>query len=198
MNVTVATELTKNVLHLDTDTLNNLAKSAPTGSEGIILLPFFNGERTPALPTASATLHGMTANNYTRANLCRSAMEGATFGLRYGMDVLNRRGITPREIRLVGGGAKSPLWRQITADIFNCPVVRPVAQEAGALGAALQAIWCHLREKGEDVTLAEITDRYVAMDEGGSAQPDLASVSHYKELYQRYLKLDNVLRTLYC
>jgi len=197
MNVTVATELTKDLLKIDTDTLNSLATKAAPGSAGIVLLPFFNGERTPALPTASATLHGMTANNYTRANLCRSAMEGATFGLRYGMDVLNRRGIVPSEIRLVGGGAKSPLWRQIAADIFNCPVVRPRAEEAGALGAALQALWCHLREKGEDITIDEITDHHVSMDDAGSAQPHQATAERYSELYERYRTLDRALRPIY-
>lgn len=197
MNVTVATELTKNLLQLDTDTLNSLAESAAPGSNGLVLLPFFNGERTPALPAASATLHGMTTNNYTQANLCRSAMEGATFGLRYGMDVLNRRGVTPTEIRLVGGGAKSPLWQQITADIFNCPVVRPIADEAGALGAALQALWCHMRERGENIEIGEITDRYVGMDEACGAEPNQATAEFYNGMYEKYLALDKALRPVY-
>jgi xylulokinase len=197
MNVTVATELTKNLFNLDTKTLNSLSESASPGSDGLILLPFFNGERTPALPTASASLHGITPNNYSKANLCRSAMEGATFGLRYGMEVLNRRGILPSQIRLVGGGAKSPLWRQITADIFNCPVVRPMVEEAGAFGAALQALWCHLRENGEDVTIDQITDKYVKIDETGSADPHPATSRHYNELYARYQELDRALRPVY-
>ena len=162
-----------------------------------MLLPFFNGERTPALPDASASLHGMSANNYSRANLCRSAMEGATFGLRYGMEVLNRQGITTREIRLVGGGARSGLWRQMSADIFNCPVVRPVADEAGALGAALQALWCHHRATGDAISIEEITDTYVEMDTTGSALPDPESARRYNELYERYLELDNALRPIY-
>ncbi len=196
MNVTVATELIKDLLQIDTAGLNSLAAKAVPGSDGMMLLPYFNGERTPALPSASAGMHGMTANNYSRINLCRSAMEGATFGLRYGMDVLKRQGIVADEIRLVGGGAKSALWRQITADIFNCPVVRPLAEEAGALGAALQAMWCHLRKSGSNIAIAEITDRYVKMDVAGSAQPHPATARHYSECYQRYLDLDRALRPI--
>ena len=104
------------------------------------LLPYFNGERTPALPHAKAVLYGITGHNYTSENLCRAAMEGATLGLRYGLDVLCRQGIMPQEIRLVGGGAKSALWRQVVADTFDCTVVCPESSEAGAMGAALQAI----------------------------------------------------------
>jgi xylulokinase len=78
------------------------------GPEGIILLPYFNGERTPALPKASATLYGINSTNYIKCNLSRSAKEGATFGLKYGMEVLQRQGINAEEIRLVGGRSKSP------------------------------------------------------------------------------------------
>lgn len=197
MNVTIATELTKNLLQMDTAMLNGSAERAKPGSGGVMLVPYFNGERTPALPTASATLHGMNSTNYTPDNLCRSAMEGATFGLRYGLDVLNRLGVDPSEIRLVGGGAKSSLWRQIVADIFGCPVVRPVAAEAGALGAAIQAVWCRLRYNGEPVTLSDLTDRYVAMDESCGAQPIARNRALYDELYEKYLKLDTALRAVY-
>jgi xylulokinase len=197
MNVTVATELTRAVLQLDTAGLNSLAGNAAPGCDGLVLLPFFNGERTPALPGASATLHGLTPGNYNRANLCRSAIEGATFGLRYGMDVLNRQGIAAREIRLTGGGARSPLWRQVVADIFNCPVVRPVEEESGAFGAALQALWCHLREEGQEVSIRELADAYVKLDEDGGAWPLPQTARLYRELYQRYLALETLLRPTY-
>jgi len=197
MNVTVATELTRTLLQVNTKDLNTLAAQAAPGSGGLMLLPFFNGERTPALPMATASLHGMTPDNYSRSNLCRSAMEGATFGLRYGLDVLRRQGIRPSEIRLVGGGARSSLWRRIAADIFACPVIRPVVEEAGALGAALQALWCTLHERGVDTPISEITERYVCMDEEGWTAPDPAGTELYHNLYQRYLALDQALRPTY-
>ena len=93
MNVTVSTELTRTLLGLNIEDMNQKAASAPLGSEGLTLLPYFNGERTPALPNAKAVLYGITGVNYNSENLCRSAMEGATLGLRYGLDVLRQRGI---------------------------------------------------------------------------------------------------------
>ena len=192
MNVTVATESTRRLLGLDTAGLNRLAEEAGAGASGVMLLPFFNGERTPALPAATASLHGLTPSNYTPANLCRAAMEGATFGLRYGLDVLRRLGVRPVEVRLVGGGGKSALWRQMVADVFGCPVVRPVVEEAGALGAAIQAVWCARTAEGGRTALKDLTDRYVAMAPG--AEPDAGAEARYAELYERYLELDRALR----
>ncbi|BCS89732.1 xylulokinase [Pseudodesulfovibrio sediminis] len=196
MNVTVATELTKAVLGKDTVELNALAEKAGVGAGGVMLLPYFNGERTPALPGATASLHGLTPGNYTPENLCRAAMEGATFGLKYGLDVLKRLGVNPTEIRLVGGGAKSKLWRQIVADVFGCPVVRPVVEEAGALGAAIQAVWCVQRAGGADVALADLTAQYVTMDASAGAMPVAEHVEKYADLYEKYLALDAAMRTL--
>lgn len=93
----------------------------------------------------------MTLVNFTSENLARAAMEGATLGLRYGLSVMERNGIHAEEIRLVGGGAKSRVWRHMVADIFALPVVSPLAREAGALGAALQALWCYCSQnEGKD------------------------------------------------
>ncbi|RWU04781.1 xylulokinase [Pseudodesulfovibrio sp. S3] len=196
MNVTVATELTRNLLAMDTAKLNTLAAQADAGAGGVMLLPYFNGERTPALPKATASLHGLNTSNYTPANLCRAAMEGATFGLRYGMGVLQRLGVKPAEIRLVGGGAKSTLWRQMVADVFDCPVVCPVVEEAGALGAAIQAVWCVKRDGGDKVALVDLATRYVVMDAPGGATPSAGAVEKYTGLYGKYLALDSVLRTV--
>jgi D-xylulose kinase len=197
MNVTVSTELTRSLLNLDIHALNKNVEKAPAGAEGLLLLPYFNGERTPALPNARATLFGMSSTNYTPENLCRAAMEGATFGLRYGLDVLKRNGITPSEIRLVGGGAKSKIWRQIVADIFNCPVICPITQEAGALGAALQALWCFSHAQGEKASLKEITDEFVSLDSATAAAPDARNANTYREIYAKYLKLNEQVKPLY-
>ncbi|MBF0278151.1 MAG: xylulokinase [SAR324 cluster bacterium] len=193
MNVTVSTELTRALLGLGIKELNQKAASAPAGSEGLILLPYFNGERTPALPNAKATLFGISAINYTAANLCRAAMEGATLGLRYGLDVLRQQGIVPQEIRLVGGGAKSALWRQMVADVFNCSVVCPKSSEAGAMGAALQAMWCFLNETEGPASFKEITEKFVFLDESTRSLPEKNSVAQYGEIYQRYLELNQLM-----
>jgi xylulokinase len=193
MNVTVATELTRAALGLNLKDLNEKASSAPTGSEGIILLPYFNGERTPPLPNARASFLGLTSTNYTPENLCRASMEGATLGLRYGLEVLMAQGIEPTEIRLVGGGARSRLWRQMVADIFDRPVICPEFDEAGAMGAALQAMWCYLREKEGGASLKELTDDFVSLNEDSRALPETSNVIQYANIYQRYTQLKEKL-----
>ena len=197
MNVTVSTELTRDLLGLSLADLNQLASSAPPGAEGILLLPYFNGERTPALPDAKAVLFGLSSTNYNRANIARSSMEGAILGLRYGLDVLRQQGIIPTEIRLVGGGAKSPIWRQMVADIFHCPVVCPVSSEAGAVGAALQAMWCYICQKEGAVAISDLTDRYITLDESTRAAPDGSIAARYAEIYQKYLRLNDIMRPMF-
>ncbi len=196
MNVTVATELIRSLFNLDIDQLNRLAESVSPGSEGLILLPYFNGERTPPLPSATASLSGMSGLNTRPATICRAAMEGATFGLRYGLEVIRRNGIEPQEIRLTGGGARSRLWRQMVADIFSCEVVCPHQQEAGATGAALQALWCAETKLGTGRTIEEITDRFVTLDEGSRCLPRRSEVGRYDEIYQEYLNYNAALKEL--
>jgi xylulokinase len=196
MNVTVATELTRTLFGLSLDQLSEEITASQAGAGGLVLLPYFNGERTPALPMARATLFGMDRTNYTRQNICRAAMEGATFGLKYGLGVLERNGIIPGEIRLVGGGAKSAVWRRIVADIFNCPVVCPTSKEAGALGAALQALWCY-RSQNQASPLKDITNDFIDLDRESYTTPQKYEVMQYQELYQTYLKLNDSLRSVY-
>jgi sugar (pentulose or hexulose) kinase len=124
-------------------------------------------------------------------------MEGPTYGLRYGLDIFKINGITPTEIRLVGGGAKSTVWREIVADVFGCPVVCPVSQEAGALGAALQALWCYINTKESKTSLKEITDQFVTLDESTRAIPNRERMEMYSHIYKNYVKLDKILRPMY-
>jgi len=196
MNVTVATELMRSLFDLGLDEMNRLAESTSPGAEGIVLLPYFNGERTPPLPGAKANLGGLSALNMKTKNFCRAAMEGATFSLRYGLDVIRRNGIEPRQIRLTGGGAKSRLWRQLTADIFNCEVVCLKQEEAGAAGAALQALWCADKVAGRNTSLPDITARFVEIDEASKCEPDQVNVNQYEDLYKIYLRYNEALQPL--
>lgn len=196
MNVTVATEQIRNLLGLDLEEFNGAVAEADPGAGGLLLLPYFNGERTPDLPLATASLTGMTPLNFTRENLARAAMEGATLGLRYGLSVMTRCGVQKDEIRLVGGGAKSPVWRQMVADMFDVPVVTMVEKEAAALGAALQAMWCHLSQAEGKSDIAQICADYVKADKDTQTKPDARTAAIYKDLYVRYLENDKVLRPL--
>ncbi|WP_258237490.1 GntT/GntP/DsdX family permease [Pseudomonas aeruginosa] len=153
-----------------------------------LMLPFFDGERVPALPHASASLHGMTAANLSRANLCRAVLEGTAFGLRYGLDLLRASGLPGEEVRLVGGAAKNPLWRRTLADLLGLPLVCPRQTEAAALGAALQAAWSLGRESGAGESLEALCRRCVALDESTRTQPQARQQAAYEQAYRRYLE----------
>ena len=103
-------------------------------------MPFFNGERTPDLPQARASWHGIDIGNFNRGNAYRAAMEGATYALRNGYDLLQGAGMRFNAIRLTGGGGNSATWRQMVADVFDLPVEVPEQSEGAAFGAALQAV----------------------------------------------------------
>src|SRR5690606_20865616 len=168
---------------------NALVAQAPIGAEGVSMLPFLNGERVPALPQASASLHGLTSDNLTRANLCRAVIEGVTFGLRYGLDLLRDSGIRSERIRLIGGGAKNTLWRQLIADVMATPVVCTRHSEAAALGAAVQAAWCHARLLDSQASLEEICQRCVSLEEATAVEPQSGPVAEYEQAYRRYRAL---------
>ncbi|KFX70837.1 xylulose kinase [Pseudomonas taeanensis MS-3] len=186
MNLTNATGAIQQLLELDLASFGALVTQAPIGAEGLLMLPFLNGERVPPLPNASASLFGMTSDNLTRANLCRAVVEGTSFGLRYGLDLLRASGIECRSIRLIGGGANSPIWRQIVADIMATPLVCPRHTEAAALGAAIQAAWSLAREQGRSTSLDELCATCVSLDESCATEPDPERSARYEVVYQRY------------
>lgn len=181
MNLTNATGVIRELLDLDLAAFNALVAQAPIGAEGLSMLPFLNGERVPALPYATGSLHGLTMTNLTRANLCRAVVEGTTFGLRYGLDLLRQGGLQSMSIRLIGGGSKSPVWRQMVADIMNTEVICTEQSEAGALGAAIQSAWC---QSGE--SLAALCQRCVSLDPTSRTLPTARNVSAYQQAYERY------------
>lgn len=181
MNLTNATGVIRELFELDLVAFNALVAQAPIGAEGVSMLPFLNGERVPALPHATGSLHGLTMTNLTRGNLCRAVVEGTTFGLRQGLDLLRQTGLQSHSIRLTGGGSKSPVWRQMVADIMDTEVVCTEQSEAAALGAAIQAAWC---QSGE--SLQALCARCVSVDPASRTQPVAASVSAYQQAYERY------------
>ena len=98
---------------------------------------------------------------------------------------------------MVGGGSRSALWRQMVADTFDCTVVCPEASEAGAMGAALQAMWCYLNEKEVATSFEEITQQYIFLDESTRTDPQIKSVDQYREIYQHYLELNKIMDPLF-
>jgi xylulokinase len=124
-------------------------------------------------------------------------MEGATMGMNYGLRRLAQLGVKAREIRVTGGGAKSPVWRQLMADIFGVPVVAMVEDEGAALGGALQAAWCTSLLDGNKVKLTDFTQSIVALDESTRCLPDRAPVARYRELQALQDQLSLALRPIF-
>jgi xylulokinase len=140
MNVTVATEAVRHLFNWSHAQLEAAIRSVPPGADGLLLLPYLQGERTPNLPNGTGVFHGLNLRTMTPAHLARATMEGVTLGLAYGLQRMRTLGISPTEIRLTGGGSRSAVWRQICADVFGCRVVTLVESEGAALGAAIQAL----------------------------------------------------------
>jgi xylulokinase len=113
-------------------------------------------------------------------------VEGTTFGLRYGLDLLRDSGIKSDNIRLIGGGAKSAVWRQIVADIMDTPVICTTGAEAAALGAAIQAAWCHSHASGDAQSLQALCARCVSLDPASETRPLPENVAAYHAVYQHY------------
>jgi len=121
------------------DELSELALTAEPGAGGLTLLPFFEGERTPDLPNARASLHGASLSNFTRENLARAVVEGTLVSQVAMLDALADCGLAVRRLVLIGGAALSPAVRVILARMVDMPVVVPVFDEYVARGAAVQA-----------------------------------------------------------
>jgi xylulokinase len=132
---------TAKLLGVELDTLAELALQAQPGSDGVVLVPYFEGERTPNLPHAKASLHGLTLASSTRENLARAAHEGMLAGLGAGLDAVRAVGVRERRLLLIGGAAQSRAVQAIAAQVFDAPVIVPAPGEYVAAGAAVQAAW---------------------------------------------------------
>ena len=186
MNLTNATGVIRELFDLDIECFNALVAQAPIGADGVCMLPFLNGERVPALPHATGSVLGLTMSNLTQANLCRAVVEGTTFGLRYGLDLLRHNGLQSRSICLIGGGSNSQVWRQIVADTMNTPVICTEQSEAAALGAAIQAAWCTSWANGHEDSLEDLCERCVKLDLASETLPIADNVAAYQQAYERY------------
>jgi xylulokinase len=138
------------------DSLTAEAANAPPGCDGLLWAPYLMGERTPYLdPAARGMLVGLTAS-HTRSHVIRAILEGVAFSLRDTFTIFREMEVPVTKIRLGGGGARSPLWRRIQADIYGQPVETVAAEEGAAYGAAILAgvgakTWCSVDEACQSV-----------------------------------------------
>jgi xylulokinase len=172
----------------DFDTLVAEADAVTPGSEGLLFLPYLTGERTPHLdPHARGGFVGLTLR-HGRGHLTRAVMEGVAFSLRDGLEIMRGLGTPDDDLRAVGGGARSPLWMRLQADVYGRPIRRTVIDEGPAYGAALLAgvaagVFADVEEASARVRVrAEVTE------------PDPERARRYDEQYAIYAGLYPALR----
>ncbi len=170
--------------------LSREAASVPPGSDGLIFLPYLQGERTPHLdPYARGGWIGLTAS-HDRRYLIRSVLEGVAFSLKDCLGIIQEQGLTLTQMRATGGGAKSPLWRQIITDILGVEIVTTNATEGPAFGAALLAGVA----SGVYSSVQEACTQTVRVLE--RTQPDSATASAYQQAYATYRALYPALKPI--
>ena len=197
MNVTVATEMVRRDFGWTREKFDAAAAEASPGADGLLLLPYLEGERTPNLPAGTGVFFGVTPKTFTAQHFARAAMEGVTLGMNYGLRRLAELGVKPKQIRATGGGARPKVWRQIMADIFDAEVVTLKVGEGAAYGAALQALWCWRLHQGEKVSIQEITDEFVQLNRAETALPKARNAALYRELQALQDELSRSLRSAF-
>jgi xylulokinase len=171
--------------------LTKEAATSPNGSQGLYWLPYLMGERTPHLDaTARAAWVGLTAS-HTRADMIRSVIEGVCYSQKDGLDIIEGMGVPVDSVRVSGGGATSPLWRQILADILNKRVVMLESQEGSAYGAAVLA----LVGTGAFASVPEACRAMIR--EVSSDLPRPADAQDYQKRHRVYQAIYPALKSIY-
>lgn len=150
------------MLGVDFDELDRLALAAPAGAEGLVLVPYFDGERSPNLPNAQGALQGITTRNLSPANVARAAVEGLLSSIAFCLDQITAQGVAVERVLLVGGGARSEAVRRLAPAVLGKPVQVPTPGEYVALGAARQAAWVHSGQEAPPQWSAGATSTFEA------------------------------------
>ncbi|WP_418276024.1 FGGY-family carbohydrate kinase [Isoptericola jiangsuensis] len=141
LNAARVLDAARAILDVGFDALADLALAAPPGADGLVLVPYLEGERTPNRPDATGTLHGIRLATSTREHLARAHVEGMLCGLADGLDALRAQGVPVERVMLIGGAAQSPAVQQVATQVFGLPITIPEPGEYVADGAARQAAW---------------------------------------------------------
>jgi xylulokinase len=185
MNATNVVTATIKLLGKAVADIDSAMEATAPGAGGLVFIPFLNGERTPDLPQATGTLLGLTSTNFTGEHLIRSAVEGVSFGILNGLRLIHGDGPLER-IRLIGGGARSAAWRQMLADATGAIIEVPTEEEAGCLGAAIQAMYVLSVENGQPESMEEIAARTVHFHTGQTSLPRPELREPYRVAAARY------------
>ncbi len=185
MNATNVVSQTLTNLRMTVDDIDPVLAATEPGAGGITTVPFLNGERTPDLPAAKGVIAGISATSYSAANLLRSMIEGVTFGILNGLELI-LEGRPADRIVAIGGGARSAGWRQMIADATGATIVVPVEEEAGCLGAAIQAMYAYGHVTGNPRTFQQLCELAVALDAEKTATPQTSARAEYRAAWDAY------------
>ena len=185
MNATNVVTATAELLGGTVADIESALETTAPGADGLVFLPFLNGERTPDLPGARGSLHGISPNNFTPAHLLRAAVEGVSFGILEGLDLV-LGGKPATTIRVIGGGARSRAWRQLLADATGASIDVPAEAESGCLGAAMQAMVAFGAANGGKRSFAEVADAIVKLDGAAACRPHPERREAYRAARIRY------------
>ncbi|HUR29339.1 MAG TPA: xylulokinase [Planctomycetota bacterium] len=164
MNATGAIEEVRAAFGASHAELEREAAALPALPDGPLFLPYFMGERVPDLPHARAALLDLRPGSLSRARVYRACLEGIALNLAHGVERMRALGMTCKELRAVGGGARNRLWLRIIADACRAVVVPQSELESGALGAALQALWSVARAAGSAESCDALVQPWLAAD----------------------------------
>jgi xylulokinase len=173
----------RETLGKDYDELVEAASAVPPGAEGLVFLPYLSGERTPHLdPQARGAFVGLTARHGI-PHMTRALMEGVVFSLRDSLEIMRELEVSVEQVRATGGGARSPMWRQLQADVYGVPIHRTIADEGPAHGAALLSgvatgVYRDVEEACSTVRVRE-----------EATEPDAERTEIYEEFYEVYRSL---------
>ena len=190
MNATNVVTQTLQVLGRTVADIDPALNGTDPGVGGLTFIPFLHGERTPDLPEARGSLLGVSANNFTPENLIRAVIEGVSFGVLAGLDLI-LEGRKAEVIHVIGGGSRSKAWRQLLADATGAQIEVPLEEEAGSLGAAIQAMYVDGVQSGRPASYEELVQRIVKVDPSRSVRPQADRSEHYRaamELYRLRLR----------
>jgi xylulokinase len=178
-----------NITHIE---FNELIKTTKPGNEGRIIIPWYEGERTPSVPLATPIYFGFGLKDFSKRILSRAILEGHILNLYNGFE---RMPVKVREIRLTGGLSKSDVWTQAIADIFEVETV-PIEGEGAALGAALHAAWVWSKENNNEIHLNEVVKPFVKIIDSNRKYPRKENLEIYRKQKKLFSSLSNRIRGL--
>ncbi len=192
MNCTVASEQIRALFEKGVKDFDDIAVGSPIGCNGVTLLPYFNGERTPNYPNGKATITGLNTTNTNQSNIARAALESAIYSMKVGLEAFIEQGFIAKKLILIGGGAKSKIWCQMISDAFALEVVIPEISESAAFGGCLQVL-----SLLENKKISETTKEYCKMSDENHYHANIENNKLYERSYKLYKKYDDALSVIF-